>query len=185
MSKFIILFEVLVAFAISACAPLPVNETAIREPRKFLQDVKNIVDSNNLADVDAAGRSLRVDFSVTEDANYMASGASTVSGRRLLRRAERQAREFEKNSAVYYGMFFGGAGGPVRIQIRFKLNPDVMCVTNVDLLDVFNGKDRYLVDFDGEYVYRGDSAAIVQAYFRFGSDGCLIEVGLSQGLIGR
>lgn len=106
-------------------------------------------------------------------------------GRRLVRRAERQAKEFEKDSAVYYGMFIGDVGGPMRVQIRFKLNPDVVCVMNVDLLDVFNGKDRYLVGFGGEYIYRGDSTAIVQAYFRFGSDGCLIEVGLSQGFVGR
>ncbi|KMK94408.1 hypothetical protein D7207_21095 [Burkholderia cepacia] len=82
-------------------------------------------------------------------------------------------------------MFFEGAGEPMRVQIRFKLNPDMVCVTNVDLLDVFNGKGRYFVGFGGEYIYRGDSTAIVQAYFRFGSDGCLIEVGLSQGFVGR
>ncbi|WP_369465756.1 hypothetical protein [Burkholderia sp. Bmkn7] len=185
MGRFIILLGALVAFTIAACAPLPVNEMPVRERRKFLQDVKNIVDSDNLADVDAVGRSLRVDFSVTEDANYMASGASTVFGRRLVRRAERQAKEFEKDSAVYYGMFFGGAGEPMRVQIRFKLNPDMVCVMNVDLLDVFDGKGRYFVGFGGEYIYRGDSTAIVQAYFRFGSDGCLIEVGLSQGFMGR
>ncbi|MGY4728534.1 hypothetical protein [Burkholderia pyrrocinia] len=186
MGRFTILFCALIAFTISACAPpLSVNEMPVRERRKFLQDVKNIVDSNNLADVDAVGRILRVYFSLTEDANYVASGASTVSGRRLVRRAERQAKEFEKDSAVYHEMFFEGAGEPVRVQTRFKLNSDVVCVMDVDLLDVFNGKDRYLVGFGGEYIYRGDSTAIVQAYFRFGGDRCLIEVGLSQGFMGR
>ncbi|MCA7927322.1 hypothetical protein LGM35_32885 [Burkholderia cenocepacia] len=156
----------------------------VRERREFLQDVKNIVDSNNLADVDVIGSSLRLDFSVKEDANYIMSGALTVSGRRLVRRAEHQAKEFEKNSSVYHEMFFGNAGEPARIRIRFKLNSDVVCVTNADLLDVFNGS-KYLVGLGGEYIYRGDSTAIVQAYFRFGGDGCLIEVGLSQGFMGR
>ncbi|VWC87298.1 hypothetical protein BLA9940_05219 [Burkholderia aenigmatica] len=186
ISKLLASMKLLAIFVISGCVSLSVDEVPIRSQGDFLRDIKSVVDSNDLTNADMVGKKLRVDFYIREDADVWNISEQNVSGHRVERGVTRQAKEYGDRSQFDYGVFYPKNGDPTRVLMGFQIETGRICMTKIDVVDVFGVGERDFIKYGNEGVtYNPSGNGLIRISFRFGFGGCLSRVGLNQGVLMR
>ncbi|MGZ2746568.1 hypothetical protein [Burkholderia stagnalis] len=173
---------VVVAGFISACAITSVNELPIRSSRQFLNDVKVVVDTGSLESVEFVSRWLRVDYRRgIEEPVYDESGKS-IEGYGVDVTRDASSKEYlQDDGGFYYGIYRSRERDFYRVGISLSINSSVICATPYDLLQVFDGVERYPVAHGTRLGYVRDNRSVkTRVVFSIGDDGCLSRIGISK-----
>ncbi|WP_431207236.1 hypothetical protein [Burkholderia cepacia] len=178
---------ILVVISLSACAPLRVDQMPVREQRDFLRDIKRIVDTNDLADISSVSRLLGVDFVVKREGDVYVDEGLIRLGYETVFEVVSSRKEYRRGPGkMDYSILLPADGSPRRIRVGVSINTGVICISSMDLLDVFGEGRRYPITHGGgwEYLYLAQEG-VIESYFKFYGNGCLAGIGLRQGNLGR
>jgi len=167
-----------------SCANLAFDQMPLRTSRDFLLDIKEVADSEDLADINSVGRRLRIELVAGPKTSVYESDKKTVRGNAVEVEQRGMAKEYSSNN-FKYGIFRPKGRDFDRVLIALSVNPNALCVTPGDLKNVFKDIRRYISPHmtSLDYSYSdpaGDLDGMRMAYFRFQSSGCLFGFGFFQ-----
>lgn len=172
---------ILAIFLLSACAILPVDQMPIRSRQDFLQDIRALATSGALENVDYVSRVLRIDFRPHAEQPVYDDTGSVVRGYRVEVGRGALSKEYRSSDSFNYGIFIPNGRGFNRVRISMSINSDLICVTILDLFDVFGSS----VGHPGSHGFgRGYEYAFekndVLVYFMFFGGECLSSIYFSK-----
>ena len=169
------LVSVLGMASLVACAPLKVDQLPPRTPTHFLMDIKAVADANDFTNIGVVGNRLRIDLVAGPEKPVFDNDETTLRGYGVAIQEKGLAPEYTSNN-FYYRLFRPGDRSFERALFSLSVNPQVICVTLVDLTNVFKKitKNISLHMLPPTYSYEGIAKGD-WTYFKFGLDGCLSE----------
>ncbi len=178
MTKISILLGVSGITLISACAPLTVDQMPPRSPSEFLQDIKVVADSDSLTNVSAVARRLRINLVPGPKKSVYDNDGYTFLGHSVDVEERGMTREYTSDN-FHYGMFNPENRNFDRVSISLSVNSETLCVTPVDLKQVFGKVVRYVSPHTSSlgYSYENLKRENIRAYFNFEQYGCLYKFG--------
>ncbi|WP_322013480.1 hypothetical protein [Paraburkholderia sp. J12] len=184
MKTKLIFAAISVAPLLLACANKGDNKFFARTSRDYLVDIKRVSDSDDLSDFQRIGKILRIDFSIENERTISTTPAAgpKIDGWSVTIKPTQLPRE-NINQSFSYGLFRPTGRDFSRVQISFLINTDVICITPVDLMDVFgHSVNKYLNPHTttSGYIYKKPNNSEITTTFKFLKNGCLTGIGFSQ-----
>ncbi|QVN14093.1 hypothetical protein [Burkholderia sp. LAS2] len=163
----------MLSFVLSACIINPTRGRPVRSPTSFLRDVKIVVDSGDLGNVEFVRNRLEIDCdSGPREAVRDREGA--IKGYGVDMKCIASSREYERERGFYYGLFWPAGMDFYRAGLSLPINDRAICITPYDLREVFGDVEKYPVSHWSSWSYmykRGDVNSRV--VFSIDRDGCV------------
>ncbi|MGY6242762.1 hypothetical protein [Burkholderia ambifaria] len=170
-----IAFSIVVASTVLqvACANLTFEQMSIRTPRDFLLDIKAVVDSEDLTDVNVVGRRLRIEFIAEPENAVFGNDAKTIIGHGIQIRQGRVGHEYLSEN-FWYRIFTPIHGKASKVLISVSVKKNAICVTKSELVATFGEGKQYVSPhaWSQDYLYERRGGAR-EVDFRFEPGGCL------------
>lgn len=169
----------MISFFVSACAIKSVGDFPVRSPKRFLKDVKVVVDSSDLENVEFVRNQLRIDCGVGPR-EPLHDGEGSIEGYRVDVKCIASSKEYDKRRVIDYGLFWPVGADFYRAGLSLPIDGNAICVTPYDLLDVFGDIEKYPVSHWNSWAYmykRNDLNSRV--VFSVGREGCVGGVHIS------
>ena len=179
MKKILLSLTILGITALAACAPLKVDQMPSRTPRDFLLDIKAVADSDDLTNVGAVARRLRIDLVAGPEKPVYGNDGQTLLGYGIDVKQRGIAKEYRPEN-FWYRIFRPTDRNFGKALISMSVNKNVICVTRSDLVEIFGEGRRYINPHISSLDYSYENARngrIVN--FRFEQAGCLFNFGFS------
>ena len=178
MKEIRLLFAVSGMTLIGACTPLKVDQMPSRTPTAFLLDIKELADSDDLTNVDAVAKQLRIDLARGPEKPVYIDDGKTLLGYGVEVKEKGMAREYTPDN-FHYGIFTPESRRFNRVLISISVNSEVICVTPADLMEVFGEVTRSINAHTSSIGYSYENARIknFREYFNFEQYGCLYKFG--------
>lgn len=171
---------VMVGGLLSACAITSVDEFPVRTPRQFLIDVKAVVDSGDLGNVDFVASRLRIDYRLdAKEVVYDKSG-KLIEGYGVEVRRIASSKEYERHGNFNYRIFKPENSDFYRAGLSFPIDVGVICVTPYDLIDVLGVVEKYPIAHWTWWAYMYESKGVnSRANFSIDRGGCVHQINIS------
>jgi len=178
MKKVRLLLAVSGMILIAACAPLKVDQIPPRTPTALLLDIKTLADSDDLTNVNAVAKQLRIDLVRGPEKPIYIDDGKTLLGYGVDVIEKGMAKEYTPDN-FHYGIFTPENRRFNRVLLSISLNSESICVTPADLKEVFGEVKRYVSPnlSSLEYSYENPRVENARTYFSFQSNGCLNTFG--------
>ncbi|ELW9449958.1 hypothetical protein KDW19_11975 [Burkholderia cenocepacia] len=163
----------MLSFVLSACIINPARDRPVRSPTTFLRDVKIVVDSGDLGNVEFVGHQLRI-VCDSDSPEPVRDREGTIKGYGVDVKCTASSKEYERERNFNYGLFWPNGMNFYRAGLSLPINGGAMCITPFDLLEVFGNVEKYPVSHWGSwsYVYKR-SDINSRAVFSIDRNGCV------------
>lgn len=166
-------------FFLSACFANSAKDRHVRSPASFLRDVKVVVDSGDIGDVEFIRSRLKIDCDSGLKEPVRDRGGA-VKGYGVDMKCTSSSKEYEKERDFYYGLFWPVGMGFYRAGLSLPINGEVLCVKLCDIFNVFGDVERYLVSHSGSWSYMYKRSGInSRVVFSVDKNGCVGGVYIS------
>ncbi|WP_124491832.1 hypothetical protein [Burkholderia stagnalis] len=146
-----------------------------------MNDVKVVVDTGSLENVEFVSRWLRIDYRRGIEEPVCDESGKSIEGYGIdvMRRAS--SKEYFQEGGFYYGVYQSKDRDFYRVGISLPIDSGVICAMPYDLLRVLGNVDRYSVAHGTRWGYVRDNRSVkTRVVFGIGDDGCLSQIGISK-----
>ncbi|WP_141685045.1 hypothetical protein [Burkholderia stabilis] len=166
---------------LTACANYEVDSTPLRSSHDILLDIKTVADSIDLTDVEFVGKRLQIDLVKGPETPVYESTDQLILGYGSEVKQRAGAKEYRLED-FRYGIFRPRDRNFERVIISVSMNVTAICISQVDVKDVFHKVDRSVNPHISwtSFSYNSPKVEGIRTYFRFGEDGCLRQFGFFQ-----
>lgn len=144
-------------FILSACVINSVRDRPVRSQKSFLIDIKIVVDSGDLENVEFVRDKLRIDCGIGQK-EPVRDREGTIKGYGVDVKCTASSKEYEKEGNFYYGLFWPAGADFYRAGLSLPIDGKAICVTPYDLLEVFGDVEKYPTSHwnSWSYMYKKD-----------------------------
>jgi hypothetical protein len=166
---------------IGGCSSLRIDQMPPRTPRDFLLDIEAVADSDDLANVGAVARRLRIDLIPGPEKPVYGNDGHTLLGY-VVKVEEKTATKEYRSENFEYGTFTPTDRGFKRVRVSISVNSGVICVTPADVFAQFGEARQFQSPHTTSigYTYQSLKNPNTETYFRFEKYGCLYKFGFFQ-----
>ncbi|MCA8298161.1 MULTISPECIES: hypothetical protein [Burkholderia] len=164
---------------ISACVTGSFTDLPARSSRQILADIKAVVDSGDLQNVEFVASRLRINYKAGAKNPVYGHGERLIVGFGVDVREISSSNEYSGHGADYR-IYWPEGRDFYRAGLSFSINGDVICATPYDLVDVFGIVERYPIAHWSRWGYAYENSAVnSSAAFSIDMYGCVNLVGVS------
>ncbi|WP_334040823.1 hypothetical protein [Burkholderia ambifaria] len=166
-------------FFLSACFANSAKDRHVRSPASFLRDVKVVVDSGGVGDVEFIRSRLKIDCD-SGPKEPVRDREGVVKGYGVDMKCTSSSKEYEKERDFYYGLFWPVGMDFYRAGLSLPINGKEICIKSCDIFKVFDNVERYLVSHSGSWSYMYKRSGInSRVVFSVDRNGCVSGVYIS------
>lgn len=168
-----------ISLFVAACAISAVKDYPVRSPKNFLMDVKVVVDSGDLENVEFVANRLRIEYGV-DRRKPVRDREGSIEGYRVDMKRIASSKEYDKKRGGDYGIFWPVKKDFYRAGLSLPIDTGAICATPYDLLEVFGDVEKYPVAHRTWWAYMYERKDVnSRAVFSIDRGGCISGVYIS------